>query len=191
MELEKLKNIQKKLLHLQKINDTYLKDLKSLAKEMQTKQLKIISYFTYSLNLNHEQEGENFIVGSYHIKNLGCKPLHNPFICIKLGSEVVFDFSGKYFYQDTQQKMKLANAWLRINDADNQEEFWLKPSNQQILNPQETLTFQNFQLKWIPTMSYVGNVTGFTYGDEMEEGMAALNQISISGNVKEEDDHEE
>ncbi|NBJ71655.1 MULTISPECIES: hypothetical protein [Clostridia] len=188
--MDKMKSIQTKLLHLQQMNDAYVRKLKSLAKELKPKQIQIISYFTYSLNLSHEEDGENFIIGSFHVKNIGIKPLHNPFICLKLKSEDIFDFSGKYFYQDTQQNMQLADAWIRMNDKDNQEEFWLKPSSQQLLNPQETLTFQNFQLKWSPIISYNGSVTGFVYGDEIEDGVSALNQMSISGNVKEEDDYE-
>ncbi|WP_077302871.1 hypothetical protein [Virgibacillus pantothenticus] len=188
--MEKMKNIQKKLLQLQKMNDTYLKELKIVATEMKSQQFQIVSYFTYSLHLNHELEGENFIIGSYHITNFGFKPLHHPYICIKLSSEDVFDFSGKYFYPDTQQKMKLANAWLRFNEAENRQEFWLKPNNQQILEPQETLTFQNFQLKWEANKPYAGYVTGFIYGDEIKEGISAVNQISVSGNVKEENDDE-
>ncbi len=190
MKMEKIRTIQKKLRDLQEINDAYLKELKTVAKEVQKKHIQIVSFFTYSVNLNHQPDGENLIIGSYHITNLGFKPLHHPYICIKLNAEGQFDFSGKYFYEQTQQKMKLANAWLRFNEASDQQEFWLKPSKQQILYPQETLTFQNFQLKWVPNMSYSCSVKGFTYGDEVEEGMHAVNQISVSGKVEEEKGHE-
>ncbi|WP_121639001.1 hypothetical protein [Virgibacillus sp. Bac330] len=183
--MEKIGAIQKKLRDLQEMNDVYLKELKTVAKEVQKKHIHIVSYFTYSVNLNHQPDGENLIIGSYHITNLGFKPLHHPYICIKLNDEDQFDFSGKYFYEQTQQKMKLANAWLRFNEASDQQEFWLKPSKQQILYPQETLTFPNFQLKWMPNRSYSGSVTGFSYGDEIEEGVHAFNQISVSGKVEE------
>ncbi|MFD2046663.1 hypothetical protein ACFSTA_20605 [Ornithinibacillus salinisoli] len=183
--MQNINDVRKKVAALQKMNASYVKQIKSLISDMDvSSSIPFISYFTYSLNISHEPERENFCIGSFHIHNLGNKPLVNPYICIKIDSESPFDFSGKYFYKDSKQKVRLNQAWERFNDPKDKHEFWLKPNEKHTLEPSETLTFSNFQVKWIPNSSYIGRINGFLYGDKINEGINALNQISINGNMK-------
>ncbi len=184
-------DVMQKITQWKELNSSYLNEIKSLVTEVKSiKDFQIISYFTYSLNIFHGQGNENYSLGSYHIKNIGGKPLTNPYICIKLSSDSPFEFSGKYFYKDSKQKMRLANAWERINDPLDKQEFWLKPTEKQVLNPSETLSFSNFQVKWLPESSYGSSIMGFTYGVEIKDGISSLNQINISGTIVEEDRNE-
>ncbi|MBM7573685.1 hypothetical protein [Aquibacillus albus] len=190
--MHRVTDVRRKIADWQEMNASYLKEMKKLITEIKgPKDFQVISYFTYSLNIFHEQERENFCLGSYHIQNLGGKPLTNPYICIKVSSDSPFDFSGKYIYKESKQKVRLTNAWERINDPMDKQEFWLKPNDKLTLEPSETLSFSNFQVKWRPNSSYTGSILGFTYGDEINEGINALNQISINGTINKEDEEDE
>ncbi|GEL78476.1 hypothetical protein TMU01_27110 [Tenuibacillus multivorans] len=70
-----------------------------------------------------------------------------------------------------------------MNDREDKEEYWLRPLDREIIEPNEMITFPNFQIKWSPDKSYSGSVMGFTYSDQFQDGMASLNQINLSGNV--------
>ncbi|MGJ9458031.1 hypothetical protein [Oceanobacillus sp. CF4.6] len=185
-------DVRDKIAEWQEMNTSYLKEIKSLVTEMKAwRNFQVICYFTYSLNILHERGHENLSLGSFHVQNLGTKPFKNPYICIKVSPESPFDFSGKYFYKDSKQKMRLTNAWERMNDPLDKQEYWLKPTGKQVLNPDETISFSNFQVKWISESSYAGSIMGFTYGDEVSEGISALNQINVSGTLVEEDEDED
>ncbi|WP_246206692.1 hypothetical protein [Virgibacillus ihumii] len=184
--MTKINDAHEKIASLQQMNASYLQSIKTLVSEMNLSQdFKVISYFTYSLNIRHVKDFENFVLGSFHIQNLGGTPLVNPYICIKLSADSPFNFSGKYQYKDSS-KGNLTNGWERINEHTDRQEFWLRPNNKHILEANETLSFSNFQVKWIPESSYAGSIMGFAYGDEMEEGISSLNQINIGGTLGEE-----
>lgn len=184
--------VHMKIAGLHEMNTSYLEEIKTLITEEKTaEKFHVISYFTYSLNINHSRDQENFSLGTYHIQNVGEKPLSNPYICIKVSSDSPFKFSGKYLYKGSRQLAGMTNAWERLNDHQDQQEFWLKPAKKNILEPNETLSFSNFQVKWLPEPSYAGSIMGFTYGDEIKDGMSALNQINVSGAIGKEDTNEE
>lgn len=151
---------------------------------------QLISYFTYSLNLSHGMNGENFCLGSYHIRNIGYKTITNPYICIHLPKDSPFSFTGKYVYPDKLQRLKNPNMWERMNDRENLEQFWLKPLEHQSIRPNETITFSNFQIKWTPTERYTGSIMGFTYSEAHQEGLAAINAINLSGTAWKEGTNE-
>ncbi len=183
--------VKRKIAKWNDMNISFLKEINSLVQEIKvSKSLQIICYFTYSFNISHMRVNDNFCLGSFHMYNNGAKPLQNPYICIKLSSNSSFEFSGKYVYKDSKQKINLVDTWERINDPKDKQEYWLKPNNLQELNPLETLSFSDFQIKWSPESSYTGSVLGFVYGDELKEGISALNQINVSGQVDEEDTNE-
>ncbi|WP_085992739.1 hypothetical protein [Oceanobacillus senegalensis] len=190
--MERITDIRKKMADWHKMNTSYLNEIKTMVSEIKTaNNLHVISYFTYTFHIFHEKGYENLCLGSYHIRNIGQKQLTNPIICIKISPEALFDFSGKYLYKDSKQKVQLSNAWERLNEPTDKQEFWLKPTHKNTLDPSETLTFSNFQVKWLPKSSYKGSIQGFTYGDELQEGMNALNQININGKIVEEEQKED
>lgn len=180
----KMEDLRTKLLDWQKTRQTYLEAISSLVSEIKPLDKPVIfSYFTYSLNLSHQPGQENFCLGSFHIQNIGTKPLTHPVICLQLSQNSPFEFSGKYIYKGTKQTSGLTNIWERTNDPSNKSEFWLVPKSKSILEPATTLSFSNFQVKWLVESSYSGSITGYTYGDELQQGSEVLNQIKISGLV--------
>lgn len=190
--MNKKNELHKKVSAWNEMNTTYLKQIKSLLTEMEgPKKFQVICYFTYSINIFHEKEKENFTIGSFHIQNVGDKPLTNPIICIKLSPQSPFEFSGKYLYPNSRQRMGMPDAWERINEATEKQEFWLKPVNKQKIEPSETISFSNFQVKWRSDESYTGSIMGFVYGDEIKEGLSSLNEINIGGVVGKENMNEQ
>ena len=65
----------------------------------------------------------------------------------------------------------------------NKEEFWLKPLGKPSIEPNETISFSDFQITWTPTESYAGSIMGFTYSDQMKDGIAVINPINLNGSV--------
>jgi hypothetical protein len=175
---------KQKIKQMDQIVTSNIDELKNIITDIKIKHdVNVISYFTYSLDISHNKEQENLLIGTYHIRNLGNKPITNPYICIKLPQNSPFTFSGKIINNKNKILMSAPGAWERINDEASSQEFWLKPITVQLLPPSEGITFQNFQLKWIALDSYSGNIMGFTYCDEFKDGKPAINQISISGNI--------
>lgn len=177
-------DLPQKIINWQKENIGYLDEMKVLLQDLElTKQLQVICYFTFSFQLSHQEDRENYGIGSFHIQNLGSQPLTNPHIGIQITANIDFDFSGKYLYEKSKQAMRLSNAWERVNESTNKNEIWLKPTQKQAIEPGEVLTFSNFQVKWIPNTRYSGIINGFTYGNELPDGLGSLNQININGTV--------
>ncbi|WP_082235088.1 hypothetical protein [Halobacillus massiliensis] len=184
--------LRAKILEIKQQNQSYCNTLKELISSEKTeKSSQFICYFTYSLNLAHGLKSENLCIGSFHLLNSGTAPITNPCICIQLSKEAPFEFSGKYVNKGMTVSKNLSVDWERINEPSNKEEIWLKPLKQQTVEPNQKLTFPSFQLKWLPKESYSGQVNGFGYCDEFNEGMAALNTISLSGTVPEQGEKNE
>lgn len=178
--------IQKKLQEWKQMNQDYLEKIKFMVQNINsaTNPL-IISYFTYSLQMNHDISQSNYILGSFHIQNIGNQPLNNLHICIKMKTESYFEFSGKYVHQNSKQSLRLSSFWERINEDSDQNEYWLKPVQKFVLKPSESLSFANFQVKWVPKGAYSAFIDGFVYGEEISEGIRSLNQIHINGIIPE------
>lgn len=180
-------NIEAKMTELRLQTKSYLSEIRKWVEELQNPDsLNIISYFTYSLDISHNPEEESLCLGSYHISNRGNQPITNPYVCIKVPEQSPFSFSGKYVYENFKQKLKVPGGWQRINEKENKEEFWLKPLGKQLIEPNETLSFSDFQIKWTPTQAYAGSIMGFTYSDQLKDGIAVLNPINLNGSVSKE-----
>ncbi len=185
-------DVEAKITELQLQTKSYLSDIKKWVDELHhPDRLNIISYFTYSLDISHDLEQESLCLGSYHISNRGNQPITNPYVCIKIPKESPFFFSGKYVYDNFKQKLKTPGGWQRINEKENKEEYWLKPLGKQSIEPNETLSFSDFQVKWKPTQSYAGSIMGFTYSDELKDGIPVLNPINLNGSVSVQGDRDE
>ncbi|WP_181347798.1 hypothetical protein [Thalassobacillus sp. CUG 92003] len=180
----KQQNVHAQILQLNRETTDCLEKIREMAGKVPLQQsMNVISYFTYSLNLSHDNEMENLSIGSYHILNVGTEPLNNPFICIKLSPNSIFSFYGKFLYRQSNLTMNTPDAWERLNDKEDKEEYWLKPIGTEVLGPSQMISFSNFQVKWLPEASYSESLMGFTYGDELKDGLAAVNQINVSGTV--------
>ncbi|ATP39652.1 hypothetical protein CSE16_06075 [Solibacillus sp. R5-41] len=184
--------VEVKIEELQNQTTAYVSEIRQLIAGLSiAPNADVISYFTASLNISHDTEQESLCLGNYHIRNIGNEPLTNVYFCIKLPENSPFTFSGQYVYEHFSQNLKLSASWERINDRANKEEFWLRPLNIASIEPNETITFPNFQLKWEPSGSYAGTIMGVTYCDQLKEGIAAINPINLSGSgFIQEDEHE-
>jgi len=175
-------SIEGKIKDLKEQTTFYIHEIKKLVEEQGFyKNVSVISYFTTSLNISYDAEQESLCLGSYHIRNIGNQPLTNPYLCIKLPEESPFSFSGRYVYEHFNQNLKTTGSWERINDTSNNAEFWLKPIGKTTIEPNETISFTNFQIKWSHNLSYAGTITGFTYCDELQDGVLVLNPINLNG----------
>lgn len=174
--------VEQKITQLHQQTTSYLDEIKKLlAKPHDPNKINIISYFTYSLNISHDPEQESLCLGSYHVHNIGSLPITNPYICIIIPEDSPFSFSGRYVYENFKQSLKSAGEWERINEKTNTEEFWLRPLGKASIEANETISFSNFQIKWSPTTSYAGSIMGFTYSNQLEDGIAVINPINLSG----------
>lgn len=168
---------------LQQQTQAYLQEIKELIEKRPAhKKSNVISYFTSSMNISLNTAQESLCLGSYHVYNIGNEPLTNPSICIKLPDPSPFSFSGKYVHEQSKQNLKGPNEWLRFTkDADaNKNEYWLKPIGKITIEPNEIISFSNFQIRWSPDDNSDGSITGFTYCDQFQQGMAAVNPIHLS-----------
>lgn len=185
-------DVEVKISELQYQTKSYLNEIKKLVAELNDPaKLNIISYFTYSLNISHEPEPESLCLGSFHVRNMGSQAITNPYVCIKVSKESPFSFSGKYVYDNFKQSLKVADGWERTNEKTDKEEFWLKPLGKASIEPNETISFSNFQITWSPKESYAGSITAITYSDQLKDGIAAINPINLNGTVQNQEDENE
>ncbi|GAA0454231.1 hypothetical protein [Alkalibacillus silvisoli] len=173
----------------------YFQEIKGLIDQTVKKEHDVLSYFTFSLSMD-DLGGEHLAIGSYHIQNIGSKPIKAPYICFKFSDDHPFEFFGKYVSarsdsnSNNQIRRQTQGEWERIHHSEQNNEIWLKPSQEVTIQPDEQLSFSNFQLKWQGDRSYQATMLGFTYSDQMPSGTPAINQFNISGGTlsKEEQD---
>lgn len=191
--MKKDKNdIEEKIKKLHHQTNTYLTEIKRIIAERDVpNKNSLICYFTYSMNISHDPEQESLCLGSFHILNTGNQSITNPYIYLKIPVESFFSFSGKYVYKNSKKSSKVADGWERINEKTNKEEYWLKPSSKKTIEPNEKISFSNFQINWSPKESYSGSIIGFTYSDQMKDGVAVINPININGTIRKQGDESE
>lgn len=174
-------HLEAKINTLQKQTKSYIHEIKELIEKLHIpKTTNVISYFTSTFNISHNLEQESLCLGSYHVYNIGSEPIINPYICINLPEDSLFNFSGRYVHEHFKPKSTGPNEWMRIMDTKIKNEFWLKPIGKTAIEPNETISFSNFQIRWSPKDSYAGSITGFTYCDQLQDGIAVLNPINLS-----------
>lgn len=186
-------DIEAQIIKLHEQTKSYVREIRKLVEvPHHLNQISITSYFTYSVNISHVVGQESLCLGSYHIHNTGYLPITNPSICIKFPKESPFSFSGRYVYENLKQSLKKPGEWERINEKANSEEIWLKPLGKNLIEPNEKISYSNFQIKWTPTKSYGGSIMGFTYSDQTTDGISVLNPINLNGTIwtPQEDDDE-
>ncbi|HLR72000.1 MAG TPA: hypothetical protein VK085_11315 [Pseudogracilibacillus sp.] len=174
-----LSNLQKKLIQLEDDLDKTHQKIKELFEEKQHIPTNdhVYCYFNHSLILEHEKNKSRLIMGNFHIKNMSDQVKNLPIILIKITSQGDFRFTGKF--QTENQRNTKGFQWERImlKNLDPKNHFCLKPINTEQLDPNELLSFQNFQIK-IPLDAAI-IVEGFVYFDESNDGVPAINAINI------------
>lgn len=185
-------HLAEKINTLQNQTKSYVHEIKELIENLHIpKKINVISYFTSTLNIAHNLEQESLCLGSYHVYNISNEPLLNPYICIKLPENSPFSFSGRYVHEHFKPNLMGPNEWMRIMNTKSKNEFWLKPIGKTTIEPNEIITFSNFQIKWSPNKSYAGSITGSTYCEQLQDGIAVINPINLSLiSLIKEDEHE-
>jgi len=176
--------VEDKIQALKEQTNTYVQEIKKLVEELAIpNKVNLISYFTSSFNISYDSEQESLCLGSYHIRNIGTTPVTNPFLCIKLPNDSPFYFSGRYVHENFTPNLKTQGQsnWERFNDKSSKEEYWLRPVGKSTIEPNETISFTNFQIIWSHNLSYSGTIMGFTYCDQLTEGVVVINPINLNG----------
>jgi len=185
--VNELKQLTDKINEFKQRTNDYLLEVKNTIHDIERENRPIdpfvLSYFTYSTSLSHDNHSENIIIANFHILNLSDQTLKNPIICIQLSENSPFSFTGKYILGDSQQQASTNDTWQRMNEQADENEYWLRPMNQDEIKPYEELVYSQFQLKWFQAASYSGSVNGFVYFDQKPEGMSAINPINMSGQM--------
>ena len=173
--------VEDKIQALKEQTNTYVQEIKKLVEELAIpNKVNLISYFTSSFNISYDSEQESLCLGSYHIGNT---PVTNPYLCIQLPKDSPFYFSGRYVHENFTPNLKTQGQsnWERFNDKSSKEEYWLRPVGKSTIEPSETISFTNFQIIWSHNLSYSGTIMGFTYCDQLTEGVVVLNPINLNG----------
>ncbi|MYL31035.1 MULTISPECIES: hypothetical protein [Halobacillus] len=171
-----------RLLQLKKQQEARIQDIREKINAWKAGQREaVICFFTHSIHISHDTDQECMMIASFHIRNLSHQKMHDPYICLKMSEDAPFQFSGKYVHKEQAGKMKAAGAWVRMDEQQKKNEFWLKPLDHTGIEPGGSLTFANFQLKWKHETSYAASVHGYAYGKGWESGVPSLNQMSASG----------
>jgi hypothetical protein len=182
MSNRNMKDLQRIMQEYKDQTTSYLSEIKELVADRQPpKKMQFYSYFTYSTNFSHDNAMESLLIGSYHILNIGTVPITSPYICIKMSEGSPFAFSGKFIKDRTKLKRSMPGGWELLKESESKDEYWMKPLEQEQIQPGESLSFSNFQLKWQKEENYIGGLNGFFYCDENKEGTPSLNQIHLSG----------
>jgi hypothetical protein len=73
-------------------------------------------------------------------------------------------------------------AWERIeeDESDPIKEYWLRPVSTKVLRSGDSLSFSNFQVNIERKKGFAFSIEGYIYWEENQDGISALNSISIN-----------
>ncbi|TFB15090.1 hypothetical protein E3U55_12625 [Filobacillus milosensis] len=144
----------------------------------------VLCYFTYSFNISHCANKENIMLCSFNVINLSKKAVHNPYICLNIPTDQGFNMMGKIIQPNHNNLKNQSDAWERFTQTENNNEYWLRPVNNESIPPNERIKFSNFQIKWNAIKQYSASIKGYFYSDEYPNGLNAINGVSVNGNVE-------
>lgn len=175
-----LQTLKEKLTQLEKEFNQTKQTVEQMmsVKANQSDNHSIYCYFTFSMILNYNSTN-HLIMGNFYIQNISNKILHSPIILLKINTKTEFNFTGKY--KSSNQDSKTYNfLWerLAVEDLDPTTHYCFKPTKTDQIAPNEQLGFQSFQIV-IPKDAQI-SVEGFTYFNESNDGIPAINSIHIS-----------
>ncbi|KMK77313.1 hypothetical protein [Alkalihalobacillus pseudalcaliphilus] len=152
-------------------------------------QLLINSYFSYSIMIPKDDDTIT-LKGHFIVKNTGTNPLHNPIICLVFNQPKYSNLTGKISHPKQRDlnvylmdDNLIVQSWSFVENQSRKEakksgHYWLQPNDLEVLKPNETISFSDFEieiLKGHELPNFV--VDGFIYGQEIQDGMQANNQI--------------
>lgn len=184
MKKKQRSDIKDKLNQINKETTTYLNEIKQLiSAKSHSKKPSIIGYFTHSTNVTNKAFEPNIILGNLKVLNIGQTTINNLVICLNMNFSSDYDFSGKYILENEKSPVISAPVfWALMEQKDHV--YWFKLLKEEPLNPGESVTFSDFNIRWQPKESYTSAVRGFIYCEEIQEGISVINPISLSGTIE-------
>ncbi|MEH6948249.1 hypothetical protein V7068_14490 [Bacillus sp. JJ634] len=147
-----------------------------------------LAWFSYAVMLPDEDEKEVTVIGNMITQNTGNVTLNNPMICIRIKPPQDVHLGGK-IGSITHTSLMIdgtnAESWHYFHDNWKETtvetgEHWLKPNQCQQLKPGDNVIFSNeLRFSTIKEKKFV-IVEGFFYCDEIKNGIATLNNITIN-----------
>ncbi|MFC7063876.1 hypothetical protein [Halobacillus seohaensis] len=186
-----LHEIEQKLVVLKDALIAAYKEMQEIKERSQeSNRLDITSFFSYNVILPNEDRKDPIIIGSFVIKNNGTAVLTDPLICLRFQPIDAFSLTAKIGSEqiiDQDYSPVPAETWNYINEEEGKEiaektgEYWLEPLSTTFLEPGELLSFTNFQIKLNKEkIDRKFKLEGFVYGEELENGLAPLNKITLN-----------
>ncbi|ADU31077.1 hypothetical protein [Evansella cellulosilytica] len=151
------------------------------------KNISILPYFHFVTFLPEQGEEETLVLGNFSIKNEGNSPLKQPIICIRISPPKAAHLSGKILmmHRNDQVITDAEEEWTHVyrdwkKRIQHHGEYWLQPLHCNEINPNETLTFSNFEIR-IRKKNNISNINidGYVFSEASSEGFPALNNISF------------
>ncbi|SFA46007.1 hypothetical protein SAMN05216169_101260 [Anoxybacillus pushchinoensis] len=134
------------------------------------------AYFAYATMIPEEKDEHVTVIGDFIIENSGNTPLNDPIICLRLRPPEHAQLSGKFSFRQLQEE----GGWTFAIDDWRQKvkdgEYWLKPTEQTTLLPNEQLRFSSFELRVFHTIV----VEAFVYFRQLKQGVSSFNHIVIN-----------
>lgn len=143
---------------------------------------KLNGYFSSSINVAAEEDGENCVIGSFRIQNLSNRTLKQLSICLTVKLDIPHKFSGKYA---TANMLKQATStpyqWKLMNEEEKEDGvYWFRLLDEKGLDSFDEVIFPDFNVSWDHHVPCSLHINGFIYSETNPEGMSANNSIHLA-----------
>jgi hypothetical protein len=199
-ELERKINLLTNELTEQKLMNEHLKKKMIQQEQEPIVQIKerpftkrdLIAFFMYSVVIPDEKKEDTMIVGNVVIKNQTDKKLSFPVLCLKITPPLSANLSGKIAGADKRDSDSLygqeaaSEQWEYTHPNWKEKirkdgEYWLKPTHTTVLQPDDVLSFDSFQIG-IHQGSHLPSflMEGYLYTNEWRDGVPFLNKLVLN-----------
>lgn len=140
----------------------------------------LLGYFSHSINVTSDEQGESILFGGFHIKNLSPNTISDIYICLRIDTANHYNFSGKFRSESSSLKSQAMQiTWERFNNSEDEKEHWFRLGEDKKLSPFETISFTDFQLTWENKDSFSCSIIGFVYSEYEKDGVPSFNTINL------------
>lgn len=182
--MSRVNELEEKLNHWDKQLSAYIEKIKEeISNNTESKAVEQVhGYFTSSINVRSEEEGDNCVIGSFYVKNLSPKTLKQLSICLIMKADISYKFSGKYATTSMiNQKKSVPFQWEQVEVPEEKEGvYWFRLSNEEGLGSFSKVSFPDFMITWDNQMPCSLNINGFVYSEENPDGIPADNSIHLA-----------
>ncbi|MBU9713297.1 hypothetical protein [Evansella tamaricis] len=152
----------------------------------------ILSYFSYTTLINSDDEIEDTenkvnLFGQFTFRNVTNQTFEEPVICFRVRPSTKIRLGGKISHLTNmgENSTQLTEEWMYVQEdwkrwIAEKGEHWLKPIHLKELKPYETGRFTNFNISLTENKEQQYFIEGFFYAKNYQEGIPAVNTISVS-----------